>query len=160
MNIERRLRRLEFTNRMLFVLLLIAGAGTTIGYVKAAGSPGRIVADSIVTRHLRIVNPTGKQSAEIFVGDDGSVGLNFYGTNGKLTLGVYSDPAGSPTICLDDQHTCRVAIGLVYRDNCPELNVQLRNNRGHSIWMPNVVNHVTPTATPQSIIGRCHLDSQ
>lgn len=147
MDIEKRLRRLERANRMLFALLLIAVAGSTIGYVKAAGSPDKIVADSIVTRHLRVVSQYGKQGAEIFVGDDGSVGLDFTDTNGKQTLSLYSEPGpgGSPSICLGDQHTCRVIIGYVYRGNHPELNFQLRDKDGKPIWMPNVEN---PYALP------------
>lgn len=161
MDIEKRVRKLEFTNRILFALMLIAMAGATVGYVKAAGSPTKLFVNSVVTHSLEVVNPAyGKQRAEIFAGYDGSVGINFYSTDGKLTLGIYSDPAGSPTVCLDDQHTCRVALGLVYRHNCPELNFQIRNGSGDSIWMPKVVNPFTPTRTPQSIIDRCHLDSQ
>lgn len=160
MDIEKRLRRLEWTNRVLFALVLIAVAGATTGYVKAARSPGKIVADSVVTRSLKVVNPYGKQGVEIAVGDDGMVGLDFTDTSGRQTLGLLSDPAGSPTICLDDQHTCRVAIGYVSRHNCPELNLQLRNKNGDPIWMPKTVNPFTPTRTPQSIIYRCHLDSQ
>ena len=160
MDIEKRLRRLELTNRLLIALVLIALAGATTGYVKAARSPGTIVADSVVTHSLRVVNSYGKQGVEIAVGDDGMVGLDFTDSSGRQTLGLLSDPAGSPTICLDDQHTCRVAIGLIYRDNCPELNIQLRNKDGAPIWTPKIVNPFTPTATPQSIIDRCHLDSQ
>lgn len=159
MDIEQRVRRLEITNRVLSALVLITVAGATVGYVKAAGSPGRIVADSVVTHSLKVINPYGKQGVEIAVGNDGMVGLDFTDTNGRQTLGLLADPAGSPILCLDGQHTCRVAIGLVYRHNCPELNIQLRDESGHTIWMPGVVNRFTPTRTPQSIIDRCHLES-
>ena len=161
MDIEKRLRRLELTNRLLFALVLIAVAGATTGYVKAARSPGKIVADSVVTRSLKVVNPAyGKQGIELFAAEDGSVGLIFTGYDGKQTLGLYADPAGSPSMCLDDKHTCRIVIGSVDRNNCPELNIQLRNKDGAPIWTPKIVNPFTPTATPQSIIDRCHLDSQ
>lgn len=160
MDIEKRIRKLEFTNRLLLALALIAVVGATTGYVKADRPVRKITADSVVTHSLTVVNQLGKQSAKIFVGDDGSVGLNFYGTSGKLNLSIYSDPAGSPSICLGDRHTCRLAIGYVFRNNCPELSFQLRDENGKSIWMPSTVNQFTPNRTPQVIIDKCQLGAQ
>lgn len=142
MDIERRLRRLEWTNRFLMVLLLLGIGSGAIGYVNAQGHAGKIVASSIETRSLKVDDPAyGKQGLEVSVGDDGIVSLSITDVEGELTAGLSSvNPVGEPALCLSYQGTCRVVIGAVYRGNQPEFNVQLRDKHGNPIWMPGTAN--------------------
>jgi hypothetical protein len=143
MDIEQRLKRLERTNRLLLLLLAIAAITlwcTTGGHVNAAQRPANIVANSIETRSLAVVNPTGKQGVKIEVGDDGMVSVEMTDVNGKESIGLLSDPSGKPSICLAYQSVCRVVIGDVYRASQRELSVQLRDNAGDPIWMPAIQN--------------------
>ncbi len=150
MEIENRIKRLERTNGLLMLLLAI----TAIAFwcnasrrVSAAQHPEDIVANSIETRSLAVVNPTGKQGVKIAVGDDGMVSIGMTDVNGKLTVSLLSDPDGKPSICLSYRNVCRVVIGDVYRENQREFSVQLRDKAGNPVWMP-------ATANPVAAAGR------
>jgi hypothetical protein len=148
MDIEKRLKRLERTNRLLLLLLVITAITfwcTAGRNVNAAQQPVNIVANSIETHSLAVVNPTGKQGVKIAVGDDGMVSLEMTDVNGKESIGLLSDPSGKPSICLAYQNVCRVVIGDVYRANQRELSVQLRNSAGDPIWMPATQNPMAVT---------------
>jgi len=147
MDIERRVRRLEWTNRVLIVLLVIAIGRGAIAYAQAQGHTGKIVASSIETRSLKVDDPSyGKQGLEVSVGDDGMVGLSITDVKGELTVGLSSvNPVGEPTLCLSYRNVCRVAIGVAYRGNQPEFNVQLRDEHGNTIWMPGTTNPYVPS---------------
>jgi hypothetical protein len=144
MDLENRLRRLERTNRLLLVLLAITAttfvcAASDHG-ARLAQRPATIVADSVVTRSLAVVNPTGKQGLRIAVGDDGMVVLGITDAKGKETIGLISEPDANPTLCFAYRKVCRVVIGGVYRGLQPEMSVQLRDSLGHPIWMPGAAN--------------------
>jgi hypothetical protein len=147
MDVERRLRRLEWTNRFLMVLLLIGIGSGAVGYVNAQGHAGKIVASSIETRSLKVDDPGyGKQGLEVSVGDDGIVGLSITDVKGELVVGLSSvNPVGEPVLCLSYEDVCRVAIGDVYRGNQREFNVQLRDRHGNPIWMPSTANAYVPS---------------
>lgn len=144
MDIETRLKRVERTNRLLLLLVAIAAIAfwsvASGGNVNAAQQPVNIVANSIKTRSLDVVNPTGRQGVKIAVGDDGMVSLEMTDVNGKESIGLLSDPDGKPSICLAYRNVCRVVIGDVYRGNQREMSVQLRNRDAHPIWMPTTPN--------------------
>ena len=90
MDIETRLRRLELTNRLLLTLLLLIAVYSTIGKVNAEGHPRRIIADSVETHSLSVVNPYGKQGVTIDVGDSGMVGLGFSDVQTESNRSPYS----------------------------------------------------------------------
>jgi len=141
MNFESRLKRLEWTNRFLLVLLPIVWCAA-ISHVNADSRPRKIVADSIETGSLAVVNPTGKQGVKIEVGDSGMVSLEMTDVTGKESIGLLSVPSGEPSICLAYEGKCRVVIGDVYRENQRELSVQLRDKAGSAVWMPGTANPV------------------
>jgi hypothetical protein len=146
MDIEARLKRLERTNRLLLLLLAIAAITfwrtASSLHVDAAPQPGDIVASSIETRSLAVVNPTGKQGVKIAVGDDGMVSLEMTDVNGRESIGLLSDPDGKPSVCLAYRNVCRVVIGDVYRGSQREISVQLRSRDGKPIWMPAAPNPI------------------
>lgn len=145
-NIENRLKRLERANR--FLLLLIAAMAVALwsvaaGHVSAAQNPQNIVANSIKTHSLSVVNPTGKQAVTIAVGDDGMVSLGMTDVNGKETIGLLTEANGEPSICLAYKGSvCRIVIGEVQRGNQREFSIQLRNADGKPGWMPATANPV------------------
>jgi hypothetical protein len=150
MNVEDRLKRLERTNGLLLLLLAITAITfwcTASSHVSAAQHPGDIVARSIETRSLSVVNPTGKQGVKIEAGDDGMVTIAMTDVSGKQTISLLSDPDGKPSVCLAYRNACRVVIGDVYRKNQREFSIQLRNKTGDSVWMP-------ATANPVAAVGR------
>ena len=141
MDIESRIRRLEWTNRSLIFLLSIALIlWMTAGHVSAGSSAKRIVADAVETRSLSVVNPTGKQGVKIAVGDSGMVSIEMTDVNGREALGLLSVSSGEPSLCLAYQGKCRVVIGDVYRGTQHEFSVQLRDKAGNSVWMPETAN--------------------
>lgn len=140
MEIEKRIRRLEWTNRALLASVLIVVVGAATGYVKAATSPEKVIANSVTTQSLSVVNPYGKQGFYVKVDKSGRVSAELRDANGKTTLRLLSTVSGEPSICLSDSHTCRVVIGSVIRAGQRELSIQLRNKNGHMIWMPGVNN--------------------
>ena len=149
MDIERRLKRVEWTNHLSLVLLIIAVIAlwhNSSNDVNAANHPGDIVANSIETRSLAVVNPTGKQGVTIAVGDDGMVSIGMTDVNGKGTISLLADPDGKPSICLAYRNVCRVVIGDVYRGNQREFSVQLRDKAGNAVWMPEAGNPVKYSA--------------
>src|ERR1035441_9168675 len=95
MDIESRLKRLEWTNRFLFVLLPIVWCAA-MSHVSADSRPRNIVADSVETRSLAVINPTGKQGVKIAVGDSGMVRLEMTDVNGKESIGLLSTSSGEP----------------------------------------------------------------
>lgn len=162
MDIETRLRRLERTNRFLLLLLIIAigiawySAWTANSHVSAAQHPANIVANSIETRSLSVVNPTGKQGLYVSVGDDGIVTLLITDAKGEETIGLGSvNTVGEPSICLAYRNVCRVVIGDVYRGNQREFSVQLRDKDGNPVWMPATENPVA--AAPRGSSRKQHL---
>lgn len=148
MDIERRIRRLEWTNRLLFASLLMVAAYAATGFVDAAAPAGKIVADSVVTHALHVVSPYGKQSFDVEIGDSGVVDVALNGSDGKSTLNLLLEADGSPSMCVSDGHTCRIVIGSVSRNNQREISIQLRDKNGHTIWMPDVANPYTPPQSP------------
>lgn len=150
MDIESRLKKLERTNRVLIAALfgVLAATATTavVGHVHAQGRARKIVADSIETRSLAVVNPTGKQGVKIAVGDDGMVSIGMTDVSGKGTVSLLSDPDGKPSICLAYRNVCRVVIGDVYRGDQRELSIQLRNSSGNPVWMPATPNPIATAA--------------
>jgi hypothetical protein len=156
MDVESRLKRLERTNRLLVTLLVlfVVVVGFNIGSrVDAATSTEKkdIVANSVTTRSLAVVNPTGKQVVKIEVDDDGMVGVGVADADGEETIDLLSDPSGTPSICLSYHHVCRIVIGDVYRGNQREFSVQLRNKDKKTVWMPGVAN-------PEPLSGRNDLN--
>jgi hypothetical protein len=149
MDIETRFKRLERANRLLLLLLAIAAVGfwsAMSGHnVNAAQRPRNIVANSIETHSLAVVNPTGKQGVKIAVGDDGMVSLEMTDVNGKESIGLLSGPDGKPSICLAYRNVCRVIFGEVYRGNQSEMSVQLRDHDANPIWMPVTPNPIVAT---------------
>lgn len=141
MNLEDRLKRLERINTVLVLfclaLAIFAFWYAANGRVAAAQQLPNIVANSVKARSLAIINPTGKQSLTISVGDDGMVGLEVTNVRGEESIGLLSDPDGKPSLCLAYQNVCRVVLGDVYRGQQRELSIQLRNDLGQSVWMPN-----------------------
>jgi hypothetical protein len=150
MDFENRLKRLEWMNRFLIGLLsavLIVAWSTASGHVNGASRTSKVVANSVVTHSLTVDNSTGKQAVTVDVGDDGMVSIGMTDVNGKETIGFLVDSAGNPSICLADKGTpCRIVIGDVYRGSQRELNIQLRDKDGTSVWMP-------PTANPIAAAG-------
>jgi hypothetical protein len=140
MDIEERLRRLEWKNRLYSILLAIIGAYAGIGYVGAEDHTAKVVADSVVTRSLSVVNAYGKHGVKIDVGDSGIVSLGLYNVKGKSTISLFNEADGLPSICLEDGNTCRIVIGEVYRGTKPEFSLQLRDKNGEPIWMPETPN--------------------
>jgi hypothetical protein len=153
MDIENRLKRLERANGLLLLLLAITAIAfwcTASSHVSAAQHPADIVANSIETRSLAVVNPTGKQGVKMAVGNDGMVSIGMTDVNGKLTVSLLSDPDGKPSICLSYRNVCRVVIGDVYRENQREFSVQLRNKAGNSVWMPATTNPIAAAGRENS----------
>lgn len=147
MDIENRLRRLERRNRCLLILLALIVGYEATSYVNAGEHPQRIIADSVQTHSLSVVNPYGKQAVTIEVGDTGMVSLGVSDAEGQETIGLLSTPSGEPSICLAYGGKCRIVIGEVYRGNQPELSMQLRDKNGHSIWMPETANAFSPSTS-------------
>lgn len=146
MDIEVRLKRVERMNRLLLALLLVT-LGTAAASHAHSKRTGKIVANSVVTHSLDVINPTGKQAVHLFAGKDGMVGIEMTTTDGKEAVGLATSPSGQPTLCLSYHDVCRVAIGAVYRINTPEMSIQLRGPGGHTIWMPT-------TSNPFSLSGQ------
>lgn len=151
MNIDERLRRLQRRNRILFVLLLIAGAGILAGYVKASDPANHIIVGSVVTHTLEVDSPRGLQGFEIGVGDDGLESVALSGVNGKSFVQLLAEPGpgGSPSLCVTDGHACRIVAGYIasaYRQD--QMSVQLRNKDYKPVWMPKTVNPYTPPGSP------------
>ncbi len=145
MDLETRVQRLERTNRLLLVLLLVTGAYSVIGRASAASDPKKIVADSVETRSLAVVNPYGKQALRISVSDDGMVGLGLSDVSGKEALSLLLTSAGEPSVCVGYHDSpCRIVIGDVSRDHRRELSIQLRDEKGNPIWTPPVSNPYNP----------------
>jgi hypothetical protein len=113
-----------------------------MSHVSADSRPRNIVADSVETRSLAVINPTGKQGVKIAVGDSGMVSLEMTDVNGKESIGLLSTSSGEPVICLAYNGKCRVVIGDVYRGNQREFSVQLRDKAGNAVWMPEAGNPV------------------
>lgn len=147
MSIEGRLRRLEWTNRILLALVAVMLASAAMVHVHAQVPHRKIVADSIETRSLVVDNPAyGKQALRVTVGDDGIVTLSITDVKGEETFSVGSvNPVGEPTLCMDYRGVCRVAIGAIEPGNRPEFSVQLRDKHGHAIWMPKAPNPYVPS---------------
>ena len=146
MDLEGRVRRLEWTNRFLIAVCFVAIGSNAIRNVHAQGHSGKIVASSIETRSLKVDDPSyGKQGFEVAVGHDGIVGLSITDVTGQTTFGIVSpNPVGEPILCLSYEGVCRVAIGAVYRSKQPEFSVQLRDKHGNPIWMPGTANTYVP----------------
>jgi len=141
MEMEKRLRRLEKANRVQFILLALMGAYISIGYVNAATQPKKIVADSIVTHELAVVDEVGPSRITMSVSKDGGNTLAFVDTKGDQTMSLGLLATGQPDICLADDYTCRITLGESFRDNNKrELNIELRDRNGKTIWMPETRN--------------------
>ena len=147
MNTENRLKRLERINVFLLFFLAIMAITfwcTVSSHVNAAEHSSVIVANSIETRSLAVVNPTGKQGVKVAVGDDGMVSIGMMDVNGKETIGLLTEANGEPSICLASKGSvCRIIIGEVQKGNQREFSVQLRDKAGNPVWMPTTTNPVT-----------------
>ena len=152
MDIETRLRKLEWMNRVLITLLVVCAGYTTMIYLHSEEESRSVTADSIQTRSLSVVNTYGKQGFKIDTGDSGTVALTFSGTKGKITVGLVISPSGDPNFCLFYAGVCRIALGEVYRSNQRELSIQLNDKEGHPIWMPETPNPFIPMAALLMIV--------
>ncbi len=145
MNIEKRMKQLEWVNGALIVSLMGMGIVfyfSNIRHAKASESLPNIVANSITTHSLNVDNPTGKQGITMAVGDDGMVDIGLNNVNGHGSIDLLSDPSGRSSLCLAYKNVCRIVIGDVYRGTQEEFSIQLRNDHGKSIWMPSMSNPV------------------
>jgi hypothetical protein len=140
MDIERRIKRLEYTNRVLWTLFLLTFGILSTNYAGAANKRTDITANSIKTSSLFVANRYGKQGVHIEAGDSGLVSLTITDANGKQSVALLSDPSGRPMVCLSYGGKCRLALGDVYRGDNRELNFQLRDKQGKIIWMPDALN--------------------
>ncbi len=140
MDIESRIKRLERTNRALWAMLFILVVIAFTGYAGAASKGQDITANTIRTKSLTVTNRYGKQGLQIETGDSGMVSLTITDASGKQSIGILSDSSGRPQVCLSYGGKCRLALGDVYRGDGREVNVQLRDQQGQNVWMPDARN--------------------
>ena len=122
----------------------------TINKANAEAHPRKIIADSVETHSLSVVNPYGKQGVEIHVGDTGFVTLDMLDTQGRESISLLTTPSPEPSICLGYKGKCRIAIGDVYRGDQRQMSIQLRAKDGKTVvWMPETTNPFTPDNSPR-----------
>ncbi len=145
MNVEKRMKQLEWVNGILLVSFIGMGIIfyiSNIKHVKASDSLPNIVANSIKTHSLTVDNPTGKQGITMAVGDDGMVVIGLNNVNGHGTIDMLTESDGKASLCVAYKNICRIVVGNVYRGTKDEFSIQLRNDKGKSIWMPPISNPV------------------